>query len=133
MVAAFAAGHQHAAIFGVADGVRDQVAQDAFDHQRVGVAVVLVTVEAEHQAFLEGDGLEVQLDAGEQIAHGKVFGVDVHPACVDLGDVQQLARDRFLAELLGCARGAIQIARGTSGRVKTLDVPDGAADRLPRS
>jgi uncharacterized protein len=40
---------------------------------------------------------------------------------------------RFLAERLGCARGAIVIGRGSSGRVKTLQLPDAAADRLPQN
>jgi uncharacterized protein (TIGR00251 family) len=38
---------------------------------------------------------------------------------------------RFLAEMLGCAKGAVAIERGGSGRVKTLTIPDAAADRLP--
>ena len=39
---------------------------------------------------------------------------------------------RFLVEVIGCAKGAVRIVRGTSGRVKTLEVPEGAAERLPR-
>lgn len=40
---------------------------------------------------------------------------------------------RFLAEMLDCAKGAVVIARGASGRVKTLTIPDAAAERLPRT
>ena len=40
---------------------------------------------------------------------------------------------RYLAELLGCAKGGIVIARGGSGRVKMLDIPDTAEARLPQS
>ena len=35
LAAARAASHQHATVFAVADGVADQVAQDAFDEQAV--------------------------------------------------------------------------------------------------
>ena len=40
---------------------------------------------------------------------------------------------RFMAETLGCAKSAITIERGGAGRVKTLNIPDAAADRLPRT
>lgn len=40
---------------------------------------------------------------------------------------------RFLAEMLDCAKGAVVIARGAAARVKTLTIPDAAADRLPRT
>ena len=39
---------------------------------------------------------------------------------------------RFLAELLGCARREIELARGGSSRVKTLLIPDAAGSRLPQ-
>ena len=38
---------------------------------------------------------------------------------------------RFISEMLGCAKRDIFLERGTSGRVKTLRIPDAAADRLP--
>lgn len=39
---------------------------------------------------------------------------------------------RFLATLLGCPKGGIVLARGTTGRHKTLSIPDAAAERLPK-
>lgn len=39
---------------------------------------------------------------------------------------------RFMAEMLGCAKGTVVLERGGAGRVKTLTIPDAAADRLPR-
>jgi uncharacterized protein len=40
---------------------------------------------------------------------------------------------RFLAEMLGCAKAAVCIGRGGTGRVKTLTVPDAAEASLPRN
>lgn len=38
---------------------------------------------------------------------------------------------RFLAESLGCPKGAVVLERGGSGRVKTLSLPESAGVRLP--
>lgn len=40
---------------------------------------------------------------------------------------------RFLAEMLGCAKAAVSIERGGTGRVKTLTIPDAAEACLPPS
>ncbi|WP_395740801.1 DUF167 domain-containing protein [Prosthecobacter sp.] len=39
---------------------------------------------------------------------------------------------RFLADELGCAKGLITLLRGTSSRQKTLEMPAGVLERLPR-
>jgi uncharacterized protein (TIGR00251 family) len=36
----------------------------------------------------------------------------------------------FMAEVLKCARSEVRLIRGTSSRVKVLEVPAGAAERL---
>ena len=61
----------------------------------------------------------------------RVLLVKLAAAPVDGKANQELVR--FLAEMLGCAKGAVVVARGGSGRVKTLSIPDAAADRLPQS
>lgn len=38
---------------------------------------------------------------------------------------------RFLADYLGCGRGAVELLRGESSRLKTVRIPDEAAGRLP--
>lgn len=88
LVTTAATRNEHATVFGVADGVGDQVAQDALDHQGVGVGEMLLAVKAQHQPFFECGGFEVQPDAREQVTHGEVLGLDVHAAGVDLGDVE---------------------------------------------
>jgi uncharacterized protein (TIGR00251 family) len=38
---------------------------------------------------------------------------------------------RFLADLLDCPRGQIELLRGGTGRVKSLSIPESAASKLP--
>jgi hypothetical protein len=84
------AAHEDAAVVGVADGVRHQVAQDAFDEHRVGIDVVVLAAEAQRQALLECRRLEVEAQLAEDVADVEVLGRDVDAAGVDLGDVEQL-------------------------------------------
>ena len=61
----------------------------------------------------------------------RVLLVKLAAAPVDGKANQELVR--FLAEMLGCAKGEIVVARGGSGRVKTLNIPDAAESGLPQA
>ena len=95
VIAPRAAADEHATVFGVADGVGDEVAQDALDHQRVGIDMVACPMKAQGQAFFEGGGLEGQAQALEQAPQWDVLGLDVDAAGVDLGDVEEFAEQAF--------------------------------------
>ena len=58
-------GHHHPSVFGVTNGVADQVSQDAFQMHRIRVCDVLLTIETQGQTFFEGSGLKGQSQPGE--------------------------------------------------------------------
>ena len=91
-----AAADQHAAVVGVADGVADQVAQDALQQHRVGVAPRARSPRKRSaRPFSKAVGSKCRRSRANssRIAHRR--RVDVDAAGVDAGDVEQLAEQAF--------------------------------------
>ena len=133
MLAAPPAAHQHTAAARVADGVGKQVADDAFQQRRVPAHHPAARAQAQAQSLflrlrLRQPGLGRALQQPTQV---HVLDVRMHGACVELGDVEQVAeqvlhrRDGGLhlvgeVELRGVGQASAQHADQQADRVHRL-------------
>jgi hypothetical protein len=91
-----AAADQHAAVVGVADGVADQVAQDALQQHRVGLHHVQGSPrKLSIRPFSKAVGSKCRRSRREQVAQAHRRRVHLDAAGVDAGDVQQFAEQAF--------------------------------------